>query len=272
MERWELPSVDGEGRRAAQEQTRETEEESLRPPTAEELEAIRHRAREEGHAEGREAGYREGYDAGYKAGEKEIRRLQQEQKDRLQTLESLVQAQAQPLEQLDDEVHEQMVRLVLTLARQVIRRELQTQPGEILAVIREAVGLLPMAARDVRVHVHPDDHRFLNELLGEDDNERAWRLVDDPALSRGGCRVEAERSEVDATLERRLAQLASQLLGGREEDFQEALVRADGPGDGDASADGGEEAGTEASQEPADSIDAPGGVDDEDSAAAPEET
>jgi flagellar assembly protein FliH len=147
-----------------------------------------------------------------------------------------------------------MVRLVLTLARQVIRRELHTQPGEILAVIREAVGLLPMAARDVRVHVHPDDHRFLNELLGEDDSERAWRLVDDPALSRGGCRVEAERSQVDATLERRLAQLASQLLGGREEDLQEELVRADGPGDGEAPY-AGEAGGETASEGHADGVD-----------------
>jgi flagellar assembly protein FliH len=83
MERWELPSVDDDGRRAAQEHAEETEEASLRPPTAEELEEIRHRTREEGHAEGREAGYREGYDAGYKAGEKEIQKLQQEQKEKL---------------------------------------------------------------------------------------------------------------------------------------------------------------------------------------------
>ncbi|MDN3518282.1 flagellar assembly protein FliH [Aquisalimonas lutea] len=270
MERWELPSVDGDGRSAAQEQARDTEEAPLRPPTAEELEDIRRRAREEGHAEGREAGYREGHDAGYKAGEEEIGKLQDEQKDKLRILENLVQAQAQPLEQLDDEVHEQLVRLVLTLARQVIRRELQTQPGEILAVIREAVGLLPMAARDVRVHVHPDDHRFLNELLGEDDSDRAWRLVDDPALSRGGCRVEAERSEVDATLERRLAQLASQLLGGREEDLRDELVRADGPGNDEAASGAGEPDPPAASGGRADAVDEGAGPADHEAPAAAE--
>ena len=233
MSRWELPHVDG--RAESDRQTRETEEtqaepeEEVRPrwPTAEELETIRRQAHDEGFAEGREAGHQEGHDKGYKAGEKEAKKLEQEQKKRLQTLEALIGAQAEPLAQLDDEVQEQMVRLVLTLSRQVIRRELQTQPGEILPVIREAVALLPMSARDVRVHVHPDDHRFLNELLGEDESGRAWRLVDDPSLSRGGCVVQAERSRVDATLERRLAQLASQLLGGREDDLVRDLTQSD---------------------------------------------
>lgn len=237
MTRWELPHVDGRsdaGKRSGKAEeagaaSAPAPEEEVAPrwPTAEELESIRKQAHDEGFAEGREAGHQEGHDKGYKAGEKEAKKFQQEQKKRLQTLEQLIDAQAQPLEQLDDEVQDQMVRLVLTLSRQVVRRELQTQPGEILPVIREAVALLPMSARDVRVHVHPDDHRFLNELLGEDESGRAWRLVDDPSLTRGGCVVQAERSRVDATLERRLAQLASQLLGGREDDLVQDLTRSD---------------------------------------------
>ena len=229
MTRWELPRMGGERAAAAAEPETEAEEGPARAPTAEELEGLRQRTRDEGYAEGRESGYQAGYDAGYKAGEREARKLEQEQKNKLQTLQALVDAQAQPLQQLDDEVHDELVRLVLILARQVIRRELVTQPGEILPVVREAVAQLPMGARDICVHVNPDDHRFLAELLGEADEERAWRLVDDPGLSRGGCRVEAERTRVDATLERRLAQLASQLLGGRAEDLEGDLVRADAP-------------------------------------------
>ncbi len=263
MSRWELPHVDGQaetGTRTRQAEEAEPAEEEATPrwPTAEELESIRQQAHDEGFAEGREAGHQEGHEKGYKAGEKEAKKLQQEQKKRLQTLEALIDAQAEPLEQLDDEVQEQMVRLVLTLSRQVIRRELQTQPGEILPVIREAVALLPMSARDVRVHVHPDDHRFLNELLGEDESGRAWRLVDDPSLTRGGCVVQAERSRVDATLERRLAQLASQLLGGREDDLVRDLTRSDAgtapPQESDAPAAAAEpEAGSDDGTEPPDS-------------------
>ena len=261
MSRWELPQVDGQADNARHDHDAEEvepEEATPRWPTADELETIRKQAYDEGFAEGREAGRQAGHEQGYKAGEKEAKKLEQEQKKRLQTLERLIEAQASPLEQLDDEVQEQMVRLVLTLSRQVIRRELQTQPGEILPVIREAVALLPMSARDVRVHVHPDDHRFLNELLGEDDSGRAWRLVDDPSLTRGGCVVQAERSRVDATLERRLAQLASQLLGGREDDLVRDLTRNDAgtaqPQESDAPAAAAEpEAGSDDDTEPQDS-------------------
>lgn len=233
MTRWELPRVGGERAAAAAQPEPESEEGPDRLPTAEELEGLRQRTRDEGYAEGRESGYQAGYDAGYKAGEREARKLEKEQHNKLETLQALIDAQARPLQQVDDEVHDELVRLTLILARQVIRRELVTQPGEILPVVREAVALLPMGARDIRVHVNPEDHRFLAELLGDAEEDRAWRLVDDPSLSRGGCRVEAERTRVDATLERRLAQLASQLLGGRAEDLEGDLIRADAPSDED---------------------------------------
>lgn len=219
---WELPSVDGNAinQRGQPEEEPEPEEPEVQLPTEEEVEAIREEARQTGFTEGREAGYAEGERKGQAATEKAAKKVEKEQRQRLNTLDKLIQAQAHPLEQLDDEVQDQLLSLVLTLARQVIRRELQIQPGEILGVIREAVALLPLAERDVTVRVHPEDHRFLQELLGEESDERAWTLVDDPALSRGGCVVQAQRARVDASLETRLAQLASQLLGAREEDLR----------------------------------------------------
>ncbi|MFV8833605.1 flagellar assembly protein FliH [Aquisalimonas sp.] len=220
---WELPSVDGNvvNQRGEPEEPPEPEMPEIQLPTEEEVEAIREEARQAGFAEGRDAGYAEGEREAQAASEKAAKKIEKEQRQRLKTLDRLIRAQARPLEQLDDEVQDQLLSLVLTLARQVIRRELQMQPGEILGVIRESVALLPLAERDVTVRVHPEDHRFLQELLGEESDERAWTLVDDPALSRGGCVVQAQRARVDASLETRLAQLASQLLGAREEDLRD---------------------------------------------------
>lgn len=221
MSLWELPSVNGDvvNHHNEPEEAAEPEEPEVRLPTEEEVEAIREEARQAGFEEGREAGYAEGERKAEAAGNKTAKKAEKEQRQRLRILDDLIQAQARPLEQLDEEVQDQMLSLVLTLARQVIRRELQIQPGEILGVIREAVAMLPLTEREVTVRVHPDDHRFLHDLLGEESGERAWSLVDDPALSRGGCVVQAQRARVDASLETRLAQLASQLLGAREEDL-----------------------------------------------------
>lgn len=165
----------------------------------------------EGHREGMAAGHREGHAAGYQAGEQAAREL-------VRHMEGLVHQLDRPLEQMDQEVEQALAELAMHLARQVIYRELRIQPGEIVRLIREAVGLLPVGARNVEVHLHPEDARFIRETLSADgESEQAWRLVEDPAISRGGCRVSTETSHIDATLEHRLAQLAQQVLGnGRE--------------------------------------------------------
>lgn len=159
---------------------------------------------EQGRREGYDAGYAEGREAGLKQGEGEGRQL-------VQRCRGILDSLSAPAAELDDEVEEELANTVFAIARQVIRRELQRQPGEIIAVIREAVALLPMNARDVRVQVHPEDARFIREALGE--GNTAWTLVEDPAVSRGGCVVNTVRSRVDATLESRLSALAADLLG-----------------------------------------------------------
>ncbi len=225
VSRWKLPDMgepeyepDFHEARGHATEEHEAPHQAPRLPTAEELEQIRQAAHDDGHAEGRAAGYQAGLEEGRNAGRAEYEARLQELDTQLDTLRSQLQALAQPLQQLDADVEQQLAELSLAVARQVVHRELQTQPGEVLAVIRQAVALLPMSARDIRIHVNPDDFRFLSDK-GAGGEEAAWRLVEDASLGRGGCVVKAENSQIDATVERRLNQLASQVLGGtRNED------------------------------------------------------
>ncbi|WP_193222219.1 flagellar assembly protein FliH [Alkalilimnicola sp. S0819] len=169
----------------------------------------------EGHAKGLEDARREGREQGLAEGRKQG---EQESKAFAARIGQIVNTLADPLAELDEEVETQLLQLCLSLSKQIIRREIHTQPGEILAVIREAVGLLPMSERRVQIHLHPDDASFVRESLGELEGSK-WDLLEDPLISRGGCKVSTEVSRVDATLEHRLAVLAQELLGGaREQD------------------------------------------------------
>ena len=59
----------------------------------------------------------------------------------------------------------------------------------------------------------------MREVLGGDSEEAPWRLLEDPGVGRGGCRVESQYSRVDATVEGRLQAVFAQVLGGeRSED------------------------------------------------------
>jgi len=46
-----------------------------------------------------------------------------------------------------------------------------------------------VAARDVRVHLHPEDAAVMREHLAPTESERAWVIVEDPVMARGGCQI-----------------------------------------------------------------------------------
>lgn len=182
-ERWDVPALDGAGQGMM---------------TASHLQEVQQAA----HDEAFEQGYQEGLKAG-----------QQEVAARVAKLDALLQAQAKPLDDVDAEVEKQIVELALKIVAQLFRRELKSDPGHIVGVVREAVGLLPVASREVQVFLHPDDATLVRDALTVSDNERAWSIVEDPLISRGGCRVSTDTSQIDASNETRLQSLIASIRG-----------------------------------------------------------
>ncbi len=159
------------------------------------------------HSQAYQEGYELGRSEGLKSGAEEV-------KLHAQRLDSIMTTLCKPLEQLDNAVEEQLVGLVIAVARQFVRRELRSEPGEVLRTIREAMGILPLAARDVRIHLHPEDAVLVRESLSLSDGERPWQIVEDPVLTRGDCRVLSDTSQIDATVETRLNAIIVSMLGG----------------------------------------------------------
>lgn len=174
------------------------------PMTVGKLEALQRSAFDEAFAQGLEAGRAEGRQA--LAAQAEV-------------LNRCVQELSEPFRELDDEVERALVSLAIRVARQIIRRELKTDPGQIVGVVREAIGLLPVASRNVEVHLHPEDAQVVRAAFGESGTNLAWTLVEDPVLARGGLRVTTATSQIDARVEKRLDAILATLVGGeREED------------------------------------------------------
>jgi len=133
---------------------------------------------------------------------------------------------AKPLDELDAEVADQLARLSMSIARQVIRREVRTDPAQVIAVMRETVALLPASVRQVRIHMHPDDAAVVREHLAAPGGDRAWSIAEDPMLSRGGCMVISDSSQIDARIETRIGSIAAAMFGeeragSREEEEKE---------------------------------------------------
>lgn len=158
-------------------------------------------------------GFAEGQEAGVAAARRQEQAALQEIQQRLQQVGAILDFMSKPMAALDTQVQRQLGSLAGAIARQIVRRELKTHPDEIVAVIRETVALLPLSARDVVVHLHPEDAKLLRSCLAEASSERAWSIAEDPIITRGGCRVSSESSSIDAQLEQRLGAAIAVALG-----------------------------------------------------------
>lgn len=208
------------------------ENEETRILTVEEIEAMQRQAydeafeqgrkegfsqgREEGLEEGKQTGFQQGFDEGSKKGyDDNVHLLRKQTAEFVSLLESL----AEPFKQLDERVERELVTLAIGIASQLVRREIKVDPGQIVAVVREAVRALPLASRKIALTLHPEDAELVRKALVLDEMSPPWGIREDPLLTRGGCIVESGASHVDATVENRLAAIVAKVLGGeRRED------------------------------------------------------
>lgn len=171
-----------------------------KPLTARQLEEIQEQARQEG--------FRQGVQEGREAGMREFTA-------RMQVVEQIMQSLDAPFEELDRSVEEQLTQLAMLVARQLVRRELKTEPEQVIAVVREALAALPVAARNVRLALHPEDAALVREALSMGDDGQTIQIVDDPVQNRGGCVVVTDNSRIDASVESRLNAVIANVLGGQ---------------------------------------------------------
>lgn len=165
-------------------------------------------------AEAYREAFEQGLEEGRVAGREEVRQ-------QVERFSGLVYDLVRPFEELDEQVERELLNLAMALARQIVRRELRSEPTQIIGIIREAIAALPVASREVRVHLHPEDAAVVRQHLAPTERERAWTIIEDPVMARGGCQVTTNASRVDARLETRLGAILSELLGTERSDAGE---------------------------------------------------
>ncbi|MBL4832886.1 MAG: flagellar assembly protein FliH [Pseudomonas sp.] len=217
--RWDLPSFDAEPHQVPLEREEpdpealreeaeaaaaaELQEEAPKPFTVEELEQIREEAYNEGFATGEKDGFHSGQLKGQKEAKSKI-------DARLAELEALMTQLMDPMHEQDDQIEDMLLKLVELTVRQVVQRELQTDSSQITKVLRGALKALPMGAENIRIYLNPVDFDAAKAL--RERHEEKWRLLEDDQLLAGGCRLETEHSQLDATVETRLQQIIDQLF------------------------------------------------------------
>lgn len=205
---WRMPSFDPElpepePQAPAEPEIEEVPLDEVQPLTLDDVEAIRQEAYNEGFSQGERDGF---HSAQLKVRQEADAAL----RERLETLQTLMANLMEPIAEQDNQIERSLVELVGHVAREVVQRELKMESAQIERVLHEALKLLPMGAGNIRIFVNPQDFEQIKAL--RERHEETWRILEDPALLPGGCRVETEHSRIDATVETRITQALAQLF------------------------------------------------------------
>jgi flagellar assembly protein FliH len=183
-ERWEVPRVVS---------VSDVEAENTNPLTVEALEAVQQAAQEEGFKLGYDEGYQQGHEAGLKA------------------WKALIDSLNNPLKSIDSIVEHDLLSMISLLVRQMVYHELQQKPEMVLTAVREALAVLPVSDRQLKVYLNPEDMELVKNGLKLDE-DTGWQWYEDPLVNRGGAKLVTADTTIDATVETRLNNLISRLL------------------------------------------------------------
>ena len=173
--------------------------EAVVPQTVEDIEALHKQVYEEALQKGREEGLKQGRQEGLSEMQAQAKKLQQ-----------MFNYFEHPLQQLDRDVEQQLAELALSVARLVIKKATVADGEHIQNLVHEAISFLPVNSRNINVRLNTFDRQLL-EQAGVDTEAQDWGCISDDSIRQGGCIIESETSYIDATLEKRMAEVFEQL-------------------------------------------------------------
>lgn len=138
-----------------------------------------------------------------------------------QRFESTIQALTQALEdvsRLRDSLAQSgsrdMLRLVMAVSEQVIRTSVAADPAVVLAIIENALQA-SIRADSYRIRINPADLEGVTKqkplFLASISGLKNLSFEADSSIGQGGCRVDSELGDVDATIETQLESIRQAL-------------------------------------------------------------
>lgn len=192
--------------RKAEQQARLSEEEA------------RKRGDERGYQEGFERGVVEGREAGRKeAFEAASSEFAQQQANLIESCKAIISAIDADRGEWQTAARQDLIELAVAIARRVARHVGLEHREVVLANLEEAVRLVGTRT-DVTIAVNPLDaeaaRAFAKSLIDMREQWQKIRVVDEPEISPGGCRVQWGSGSIDATLETQLDRIDAELNAG----------------------------------------------------------
>lgn len=153
-------------------------------------------------------GFKAGHEEGYKAGNEEVQRLV----ERIHKMIEAVQAKRQ---EILDNTEQQIVNLVILIARKVVKIMSENQKSVIMSNVLQALKKVK-GSGDVTLRVNLADVKLTTEhikdFIRQVENIKNISVVEDSSVEKGGCIVETDFGAIDARISSQLNELETQIL------------------------------------------------------------
>ncbi|RJX34168.1 MAG: flagellar assembly protein FliH [Oxalobacter sp.] len=168
--------------------------------SSEQLVSLRQKAREEGHAAGLAEGRQKGLQEGRARAAEEVAKFTR-----------VATKFQQDISQANELIANDMLDVSLDLAKAMLHTALKIRPELILPIVNEAVHYLPSVQAPASLFLHPEDIKIVKQFMGDELSKTGWRVLEDPQIQRGGCRVETASNQIDATASTRWQRITAAL-------------------------------------------------------------
>lgn len=209
-QRWQMVSLDPRDALKKALEAAQLAPEPPPPPSIDfaALDAMREGARKEGYAQGYNQGQTQGYGDGHREGYARGLEAARNEAVRLQQLAGNFR---DALGSVDGEIANALVGLALDVARQLVRKTLETDPAALLPAARELLAAEPPLSGSPCLLLNPEDVTLVETHLAGELEAAGWTVRADATVARGGCIASAASGELDASLATRWSRVVKAL-------------------------------------------------------------
>ena len=210
----------------------ETLEDTVKPITADQLQAITDAAEKEGYdvgyEKGNECGYEEGEKNGYSAG---LEKANEKINERCERLDRIIEALLIPLESERQQLEILMVDMIRQLTEAVVMREINSDSSQVTKLVDDALSAIPTGSDKFSLYLNAQDIALVKAHLSDQHMDKKFNYYSDDNLLPGGCRLETKNSTVTNTVEQHLNKVIDDFIHKRtvasEEKIQEVKKALD---------------------------------------------
>jgi flagellar assembly protein FliH len=148
-------------------------------------------------------GYKEGYNSGYEDGRTEMNRL-------IERLKIIIQAAIDKRREIIEESEEQIVRIILLMARKVVKHITAKDQEVVIQNIKASLDRV-QGKEQIVIRVNSSDLEMTTEhkeeFIAMIEDLKYIKILEDGRVDRGGCIIETDFGSVDARIASQLEEL-----------------------------------------------------------------